>query len=287
MDVIHDYIVANGVRLHCATMGDGSKTVILLHGFPEFWYSWRHQMQPLADAGFKVVAPDLRGYNLSDRPTERHSYHLTKLVDDIASFVRITSGSPAHIVGHDWGGIIAWSFAGRYPQLMDKLVILNAPHMGIYFKKARVPPQLFRSWYVAFFCVPGVSEAALSANDYGAVREMFQKYPANKNAFSKVDIDEYISAIAQPGALTAALNYYRSGMLAPDGLALAKHATTKAPTLVIWGEKDPALVVGLLDGLDRYAPNLIIHRIPQASHWVQSEAPEEVNAALLKFLAGN
>ena len=278
-----EFVVADGIKLHLMRGGSGP-AVVLLHGFPEFWYSWRQQIDALLNAGYSVFAPDLRGYNLSDKPAPRESYHLKHLVADVASVVRATGQDRAHIVGHDWGGILAWAFAGQHPELLDKLVIMNAPHMAVYRQKAQRPPQLFRSWYIGFFCIPRLSEYALSTKDYGAIRDMYQPKPAHQDAFSKDDIDKYIAAIAEPGALTAALNWYRCGMLTPGGMSLAVQARVTAPTQIIWGEQDPALDICLLDGIDEYAPNLAIHRIPDASHWVQSEASAEVNQVLLQFL---
>lgn len=282
-----EYIDCAGLKLHAARAGAADRPpVVLLHGFPEFWYSWRHQIPALVDAGFSVVAPDLRGYNLSDKPKERDAYHLDRLVEDVAHIVRSTGHDRAHIVGHDWGGILSWAFAGRHADLLDRLAIMNAPHMEAYRRHARRPPQLFMSWYVAFFCLPGISEFALSANKYAAIRSMFSQKTARKDAFSSQDIDKYVQAIAQPGALTAALNWYRCGMLAEGGMKPARQARVSAPTLIIWGEQDPALHVSNLDALEEFAPNLRIHRIPQVSHWVQCEAAAEVNATLIPFLKG-
>lgn len=282
--VHHERVSGDGVELHVAEAGSGTP-VILLHGFPENWTSWRHQIAALAAAGFSAWAPDLRGYNLSDRPSERSAYRLRHLVADVAAMVRATGAQRAHVVGHDWGGIIAWTFAGQYPELVDKLVILNAPHMRIYFKKVRRLPQLLRSWYVLFFQLPFVPEGALAACHFRAVRRMFEKSPARKGAFSKADIGNYIEALAHPGALTAALNYYRANMRG-DQLGLARSSHIDAPTLVIWGERDPALSIGLLDGLEQVAPRVTVHRIPDAGHWVQNEAPDEVNRVLISFLRG-
>jgi pimeloyl-ACP methyl ester carboxylesterase len=167
--------------------------------------------------------------------------------------------------------------------MLDKLVIMNAPHLGVYFEKlARSPRQMLRSWYVLFFQMPGLAERALAARDFAAVRRMFKTYPARRGAFSDEDIEQYIGALRQPGALTAALNYYRT--LGGSGMRLARSARTDAETLVIWGEKDPALGVELLDGLERFAPRVRVHRLPDVGHWVQNEAPEEVNQVLVEFL---
>jgi pimeloyl-ACP methyl ester carboxylesterase len=282
VELRHERIKADGVELHVARGGEGPP-VILLHGFPETWHSWHRQIAALADAGFSVLAPDMRGYNLSDRPAPCRAYHLRHLVADVVALVRATGHPRAHIAGHDWGGIVAWTFAGEHPELLDKLVILNAPHPRIYFEKVRRPPQMFRSWYVLFFQLPALPEYALSARNFRAVRDMFKRYPARTGAFSDEDIEQYVEALSRPGALTAGLNYYRAN-LTSDAREMACSAVSGAETLVIWGELDPALGVELLEGLDRVAPRVRVHRISDASHWVQNEAPDEVNRVLTEFL---
>jgi epoxide hydrolase 4 len=279
----HERLAGDGIQLHVARAGDGPP-VLLLHGFPENWRSWQHQIPALADAGFSVLAPDLRGHNDSDRPAAREAYHLTHLVADVAALVRASGHARAHIVGHDWGGILAWTFAGAHPELVSTLAILNAPHLQLYMEKVRQPSrQTLRAWYLLFFRIPGVSERALRARDFAAVRDMFRRLPAQP-AFSDADIEQYVAALRPPGALTAALNWYRANLGSPDALRLARSARVAVETLVIWGERDPALGVELLEGLERVAPRVRVHRIPRASHWVQNEAPDEVNRVLLDFL---
>lgn len=279
----HKRIAADGVYLHVVTAGKGPP-VILLHGFPENWLSWRRQIPVLVAAGFSVLAPDLRGYNLSDRPAGRSAYRLEHLVRDVAALVRASGHPRSHIVGHDWGGVIAWAFAGQYPQLVDKLIILNAPHLKIYFNKVRHPRQMLRSWYVVFFLMPRLPEFILSAKNYRAVRNMFKRLPVWKKAFSDEDTEQYINALASPGALTAALNYYRANINPTAMRRFADAMPIKAETLVIWGELDPALGVELLDGLNEVVPHVCVRRIPDSSHWVQNEAPAEVNRMLVDFL---
>jgi pimeloyl-ACP methyl ester carboxylesterase len=279
----HERIPGDGVHLHVARAGTGPP-VILLHGFPENWRSWKHQVPALASAGFSVLVPDLRGYNESDRPAERSAYHLRHLVADVAALVRASGAARAHVVGHDWGGIVAWVFASVHPELLDKLVIVNAPHLRVYMEKLRRPSrQMLRAWYLLLFRIPGVSERALAARDFRAIRQMFRGLP-KQPAFTDEEIEHYVAALARPGALTAALNWYRENLASPDALQLARSAHVGAETLVIWGEQDPALGVELLDGLERVAPRARVHRIPHASHWVQNEAPDEVNRVLVEFL---
>ena len=282
LSVVRERIAGEGVMLEVARAGAG-RPVVLLHGFPENWRSWRHQIPALVNAGRSVLAPNLRGYPESDIPPERDAYHLRHLVADVAALVRASGFPRITLVGHDWGGVIAWAFARLHPELLDKLVILNAPHPEIYLRKAKRPPQMFRSWYVLFFLLPGVSEFALSAGKFQAVRDMFRRYPARRETFSELDIDQYVAQLSRPGALTAALNYYRANVRLGIGREW-QSAIIDVDTLVIWGEQDPALDVGLLEGLDRIVPRVRVHRVPQASHWVQNEVPDEVNRVLVEFV---
>ncbi len=283
MSINFQQMAGRGLNLNVARAGSSGEAVIMLHGFPEFWYSWHHQIEALSQNGYTVFAPDLRGYNLSDKPPTKEDYHLRLLVEDVACIARAV-GRKVHIVGHDWGGIVAWAFAGKYPELVSKLVIMNAPHLKIYKREVRRPPQTFKSWYVLFFQIPWLPERLISADNYALVREVFSGKTIRKNAFSAEDIDKYVDAISQSGALTAALNYYRCLFRSKDGGDLAYEAKFNGETLVVWGENDMALGIRLLDGLEEFAPNLIIHRIPGCGHWVQNEAPEEVNRVLLDFL---
>jgi pimeloyl-ACP methyl ester carboxylesterase len=280
--VRHRRIRGDGLNLHVAVAGEGPP-VILLHGFPEHWRSWRKQIGALVRGGLSVWVPDMRGYNLSDRPGARDAYHLRHLVADVAALVH-ASGSPrAHVGGHDWGGIIAWTFAGHHPELVDRLVICNAPHLRMYLEHVYRPRQLLKSWYVLFFQLPRVPELVLAARGYRAIRHMFTRMPVRQDTFTTADIEAYVRALSAPGALTAALNYYRSNF-GGDGVALARSATIQAPTLVLWGEQDPALTTAVLEGLDRVVRDLRVMRYPDVGHWIQNEAPDEVNRALLDFL---
>lgn len=276
----HDRVGGDGLELHVVRAGNGPP-VILLHGFPEGWRSWRNQIEELAAAGFTVIVPDLRGYGESDQPRDELAYRLRHLVEDVACLVRSSGSRVASIAGHDWGGIVAWAFASAHPELLDRLLILNAPHLGLYSRNLWRSSQFLRSWYLALFRVPWLPERLLAARDFHAIRMLFER-GAKPGAFSAADVDEYVRALARPGALTAALAYYRAGT--PDELRLAREARTIAETLVIWGERDRALSIRLLDGLEAFAPNLRLHRIPDAGHWVQSEAPEEVNGVMVRFL---
>ena len=192
---------------------------LALHGFPEFWYSWRHQLPALAAAGFRAVAPDLRGYNLSDKPPGVAGYRMEHLVADVAGLVRGTGRPRAAVVGHDWGGAIAWTFAMRHPELVERLVVLNAPHPAAFLRELRTPAQLLRSWYVFFFQLPGLPEWYVRRRDFALLERALRRGAVRPGAFSDEDVRLCKEALARPGALTAAINYYRAvfrgGLCAP------------------------------------------------------------------------
>jgi epoxide hydrolase 4 len=272
----------DGLTLSVDVSGEG-KPVILLHGFPENATSWRHQMPALAAAGYSAWAPNLRGYPPSSVAGRQSAYQLHRLAEDVLAVLDAAGHERACVVGHDWGGIIAYAFASAYPGRLEKLAILNAPHMQVYGEKVWRSSQLFRSLYVGFFQLPFLPEQVLSAGDFSAVRHMFRTMPRNRRAFSQSDIEGYVAGLRQPGALKAALDYYRENMR-PGAMDLARPERIDAPLLILWGMQDPALGAFLLDGMERFATRLRIHRIPEAGHWVQNETPQEVNKVLLDFL---
>jgi pimeloyl-ACP methyl ester carboxylesterase len=279
----HAQATINGIRLHYVEAGVGP-LVVLLHGFPEFWYSWRHQLPALAGAGFHAVAPDLRGYNESDRPAGVRSYRLHLLVDDVAELIAHLGERRATVVGHDWGGVIAWTLAMHRLDLVERLAILNAPHPAAFRRELRrKPAQWLRSAYMLFFQLPWLPEWMLAAADYALVRRLLRRDPVRPGAFTAEDITRYRDALAWPGARTAALNYYRA-LLGKDQNAFAEVSPVLAPTLLVWGERDRYLGVGLTEGLDQWVPDLRVARLPHASHWVQNDAPDDVNRLLLGFI---
>lgn len=286
----HDWIDADGVRLHAVTAGpEDGPLALLLHGFPEFWYAWRHQLPALAAAGYRVVAPDLRGYNYSEKPSGVGSYHLDELVGDVAGLVAAFGRERAHVVGHDWGGLIAWQAAVDRPALVDRLAVLNAPHPSAYERALRTSPtQVLRSWYVAAAQLPALPEAAIRARDFALLERSLRRGPVRPDAFTDADVTRYKRALGRPGALTAALNYYRSIARRNARLTLTRGGvgdlSVDAPTLLVWGERDDALSVSLTEGLDRWVPDTRVERLPEASHWVQADAPERVTDLLLSHL---
>lgn len=284
----HEYVEANGLKFHCVTQGEG-ELVLLLHGFPEFWYSWRHQI-PFLARRFKVVAPDMRGFGQSDKPKGVESYSTDKLVNDVKGLIEAFGETKAHVVSHDWGGAVAWIFAIAYPQHLDRLVVMNAPHPAVFAKNLLSNPrQLLRSWYMFFFQIPRIPEAVLSANNFYLLKRFFSDWAVNKDTFSKGDLYELARAAGRPGALTGGINYYRAMM---RNMALFKMRDAfppiTRPTLLIWAEEDRALGRELTYGLDQYFTDALeIRYIPRCSHWVQQEQPLIVNQYLDEFLRGS
>ncbi|ADV66062.1 alpha/beta fold hydrolase [Deinococcus maricopensis] len=274
----HHHAILNGVRLHYVSAGTpGAPLIVLLHGFPEFWYAWRHQLAPLARAGYRVVAPDLRGYNASEKPPGVRAYRLSELVADVAALIQHEGASRAVMVGHDWGGVIAWAFAMRRPELTERLVVLNAPHPRAYRRELkRRPEQRRRSAYVAYFQLPWLPEQTLRF----ALPRLFRR-TATPGAFTDEDLRAYREAFAQPGALSATINYYRALLRHPSE---SRAAVIEAPTLLIWGEQDVALVPQLTEDLGEWVPDLRVARLPHATHWVQHDDPLRVTQLILAFL---
>ena len=292
------YVNVNGVRLHCVTEGRGS-LILFLHGFPEFWYEWKNQ---LAEFGkdHLAVAPDLRGYNLSDKPAGVENYRVDVLVEDIRQLAdHFRHGKKFILVAHDWGGAVAWAFAIAHPDYLQKLIIINAPHPAIFGRLLTSDPaQQKASQYMLMFR-GSQAESILSANNYAVLVQSVLGDGLSTGVFTEEDKAAYIKAWSQPGALTGGLNYYRASRVGPPappqvaaeiGPSTANFAsdptqlTVKVPTLVIWGEKDTALTTGNLDGLSEYVPQLTIKRVPDASHWVVHEKPAEVNGYIREFI---
>jgi len=306
MTISHNYASVNGIRLHYAESGSGDNLVILLHGFPEFWYSWRHQL-PVLGKSYHVVAPDMRGYNLSDKPARVEDYRLDVLAEDVVGLIDYFGVQKAAIVAHDWGAGVAWALARRYPERLSKLAALQVPPLAVWRANLTVR-QLFRSWYMFFFQLPRIPEWAIRRRNFAALDRMFKKSGGRKTTFSDKDIELYKEALGRPGALTAALSYYRANArhLGPragrngdnDGNKAGSRVETHAgsdrpeqdrrirvPTLFIYGEQDPAIIPATVRGVGRYidAPYREL-RIADSGHWVQNEAAVEVNAALMEFL---
>jgi len=277
----HEYITSNGIKLHYVTQGEGP-LMLMLHGFPEFWYSWRHQI-PEFSSSYKVVALDLRGYNKSDKPQQQSAYVMSEFIKDIEGVIQGLGYDRCVLVGHDWGGMIAWYFAYAHPEMVEKLIVMNIPHPAKFAEGLHTPQQLMRSSYAFFFQLPVLPELLIQWSDYQAIESAFKGMAINKSAFSSQDIEAYKNAASRRGALTAMLNYYRNAF---SNMGKQNWSILQVPTLMIWGEEDTALGKELTYGTQEYVKDFQIRYIPNCSHWVQQEEPALVNQYMREFIAG-
>lgn len=279
-----DIRIVNGVRLHVVAAGESdAPLVVLLHGFPEFWYSWHRHIAMLVDAGYRVVVPDQRGYNRSEKPTGIRPYRITELSRDVVSLIYSEDRESAHIVGHDWGAVVAWDIALRHPGSLNRLGIVNVPHPTVFRQTIRSDlRQLRRSWYVFFFQLPWLPEWFSTRKDFGAWVAALRGTAA-PGTFTDQDIARYRAAWSQTGAPRAMINWYRA-LLRHGEAPPQEHVT--APTLVVWGEQDTALVPEMAPDSVEYCEDGRLERFPDASHWVHHEHPEEVGTYLLEHLEG-
>ena len=283
----------NGIRLHYVSVGQG-KLIMFVHGFPEFWYEWEKQLLEFGN-DYQAVAPDMRGYNLSSKPTEIEKYHITALIDDLRALAKYLGHEKCIMVAHDWGGAVAWSVAIRHPELLEKLIIINAPHPAVFARELLSNPDQQKASQYMLLLRSAKAERVLSDNNYARLMEILT-YFGSKWELSEEHRLQYVQAWSQPGALTGSLNYYRASPLFPP-ISEQEEAqisnimnlpedmmAVKVPTLVIWGELDQALLTGNLDGLEDYVDDLTVRRIPDGTHWVIHEQPERVNALIRKFI---
>jgi pimeloyl-ACP methyl ester carboxylesterase len=279
-----EYLMVGDVQLHTVLAGpEDGPLVVLLHGFPENWYSWRHQIPLLVDLGYRVAVPDQRGYNLSEKPGSLSAYELDRLTGDVMGLVRALGRESAVIVGHDWGGVVAWRFAMDYPEAVQRLVVMNAPHPAAYARELREGwEQRLKSWYALFFQIPWLPETLLGFSPRATARLFFERTVEREGAFSEEELAYMATALAQPGALRTMINWYRAALRRRE---LYSARTIESPTLLIWGEEDPALTKALTYDLTGWVPHLRVRYVLNCGHWVQNEAPDEVNAELRDFLA--
>jgi len=282
MELEHSCFETNGIRLHVVQAGPKSGIpVVLLHGFPEDWRSWKHQIPALVEAGCRVIIPDQRGYNLSDKPKGIKNYRIDEMVKDILGLIDALGYEKVNLVGHDWGAVVAWMLAYQHPERLQHLGILNVPHPLVMRRfLMRDIEQIRRSWYVFFFQLPWLPEMGMRADNWrGAVRAL--RGSGLIHTFTNEDIEKYKEAWSQPGAITAMINWYRA-LRYP--MNMPKEMQIHVPTLMMWGMKDVALTHRMarpsMDHVDK--GNLIL--IPDATHWVQRDAAEEVNHYLVDFL---
>lgn len=284
-DVTTRRIEANGLSFLCDEAGRGPDVALLLHGFPESRFAWRHQLPLLADLGWHAIAPDLRGYGGSSRPAAKSDYAIGHLVEDVAGLFEASGAGRRLLIGHDWGAMIAWVFAMERRLPLDGLIIMNVPHPAVFAKVMRASwRQRLRSWYVAFFQLPGLPEAMMTARGGRAVAKAFVDMAVDKSRFPPQITDVYRMNALIPGAMTAMINYYRANarLIGRYGDAAPM---IEVPTLMVWGEEDAAIGIENTQGYEAYVRDLTLERLPGVSHWVQQEAPERVNAILRAWLA--
>ena len=286
------FIPTNGIHLHAEAAGpEDGPLVVLLHGFPENWAGWINQIGPLARSGMRVVAPDQRGYNLSDKPAGVEAYQMHELVEDAVGIIDAFGRDRAVVIGHDWGAAVAWQVALRHPHRVEKLVILNVPHPAAHAQSLVEKPtsgQMLRSWYIYMFQFRGLSEMLLGSVNAAGLRAML-KGSSKPGTFKKHQIDRYVEAWKQPGAITAMLNWYRAAFRSAmdagqKGYLEESHKRVTVPTLILWGQKDPALIPQLAEWSLKWVDKGAVVRFPQATHWVQHDEAERVNNRILDFL---
>ena len=287
MTITTETVEANGFRFAVDLVGEGDHLALCLHGFPESRFSWRHQIPMLAAMGYRVWAPDLRGYGETEpKPRAVADYCIDRLIEDVAALIDASGAKSVTLIAHDWGAGLAWVFATHQVRPLERLVIMNVPHpavMGIHLRRSWV--QLKKSWYMFFFQLPSLPEAAMTARDGRAIRQAFYGMAVDKTHFGSEVLDRYAKDAQRPGAIRGMVNWYRAALRVPGKMA-GPWPVIETPTLIIWGEEDAALGVELLEGTDAYVSDLTINRLPGVSHWVQQEAPDQVNAILSGWLPG-
>lgn len=283
MELEHSYIETNGIRLHVVQVGPKSGTpVLLLHGFPETWRCWIRQLPALAQAGCRVIIPDQRGYNLSDKPEGIQNYRIDELRNDVLGLIDALEYEKVNLVGHDWGAAVAWSLGIQNPERLHRLGVLNVPHPAVMTRFLRRDlEQLRRSWYIFFFQLPWIPEAALRAQDW---RRMIRalRDSGKANTFTDEDIESYQESWSQPGAMTSMINWYRAA--ARYQIQTSEDKCVKVPTLLLWGMKDFALSHRMARPSIDYCKEGRLLFFPEATHWIQRDEAEEVNRHLLEFM---
>lgn len=280
-EVTSEYREVNGVQLHVVTAGDeDGPLVVLLHGFPEFWYGWHRAIAPLVDAGYRVLVPDQRGYNLSEKPDGVRPYRISELSGDVADLVASSGRESAHVVGHDWGAAVAWDVALRHPETVDRLGIVNVPHPTVFEETLRSNPnQMLKSWYMFFFQLPRIPEWFQRRGNFRLLVNGFQS--SKERTFTETDIERYRAAWDRERGITGMINWYR---------ALFRHGEdppreqVEAPTLVIWGEQDKYLLTEMAPRSVGYCDDGRLERIPEGTHWVHHEYPGRVTDHLVEHL---
>lgn len=279
----HHRVKTNGVWLHVVQAGkvDG-KVVILLHGFPEFWMAWTKQIDDLVATGYRVLIPDQRGYNTNDKPHGLAAYSADTLVEDIRDLIENSTREPVYLLAHDWGGIVAWRLASRYPELIERQVIFNTPHFEVMRQQLQSNiKQRLRSWYMYFFQIPWLPEYLLARKNYRALEKTLCSR-SRPGSFSEQDVENYREAWKQPGALTAMLNWYRAALRRESKPTEAYRI--KVPTLLVWGAKDHALGSEMAQPSIDLCDDGRLVLLEEAGHWVLHEEPQKINGLVREFL---
>ena len=280
-----EFVDANGLKFEVDKCGAGDKLAICLHGFPENSFSWRYQLPMLADAGYEAWAPNMRGYGGSSRPALVEDYHIDRLMDDVAALIDASGHENVVLIGHDWGAIVAWQFAIERKRSLEKLIICNVPHPGPAQRAMRSGfAQLRRSWYILFFQIPWLPEFLLGLNDAKAIGDVMRHSCVDESMFPPEVGEVYRQNANLPGALKAMINYYRALLRGRKEVAARGLPIINVPTLMIWGEEDVALTRETTYGTQEYVRDFQIRYLPRVSHWVQQEAPEQVNVMIKAFL---
>ncbi len=277
------WIETSGLTFELAEAGEGDHLALCLHGFPEINFSWRHQISVLVEKGYRVWAPNMRGYGGTDRPSDVRDYALDRLTQDVADLIDASGARSVTLIAHDWGAIVAWMFAILKLRPLTRLVIMNVPHPGPARRELRKWRQIKKSWYIFFFQIPRLPELLLGRKNGTAIGRLFQRTSSNPERFGPDVQRVYNDAAARPGALNAMVNYYRA-LLRHDDTVDPGDFTVDVPTLMVWGEEDVAIDIHCTEGTDQWVSNLTLKRLPNVSHWVQQDAPEEVNAILNDWL---
>jgi len=283
MELEHSYIKTNSVRLHVVQAGPKSGTpVLLLHGFPEFWRGWVKQLPALVEAGCRVIVPDQRGYNLSDKPKGTKAYCVDTLVEDVTGLINALEYEKVNLVGHDWGALIAWMLAIKSPERLHRLGIINVPHPAVMKRfLQRDFEQMRRSLYALFFQLPWLPEMSMRFGNWRGA-SLGMRRSGKPHAFTNEDIEKYKEAWSQPGAITAMLNWYRAAFRYRPQITNDMHVLI--PTLILWGVKDFALARRMARPSLDYCDDGRLIYFPEAGHWVQHEEADEVNRHLLEFV---
>ena len=288
------YADVNDVRLHYVTVGQG-KLIMFVHGFPEFWGEWEHQLVEFGK-DHQAVALDMRGYNLSSKPEDVEAYQVHHLIEDLRALAEHLGHQSFILVAHDWGGAVAWSTAMQHPVCVEKLVIINCPHPAVFARELLNNPDQQKASQYMLLLRSSEAERTLSENNYARLMDMVTQFGSKWDMTDEVRL-KYLTAWSQPGALTGGLNYYRASPLYPPTTPQDVEKITailnlppemlavKVPTLLIWGEQDRALLTGNLDGLEAYVKDLTVKRIPDGSHWISHEQPDRVNGLIREFLS--